>query len=1182
MVLRKIIFQIIFLSIPFYTICQVSDDFTDGEISSNPAWSGDTSLFWVVDPGNSGDGSLAAGANDDGMVLCSKADQNDAVITTQSSVSAGEWIFSVADGKGWALSSTNNFCIILMSDENDVTKLTAGNFDFNGYYLKRGDSNNDSYELYRQDGTSSIMILNTDYPAVADGIGSETGHTIKITRDNNGSWSVYINESFDTIPITLRGISVTDTIHNASSFFGVSTNITNASTKRVLYFDNLSINTTGVCVSPPSNLVIHYVAPDKMNVKWTKPSGVYGTDWDGVIVFAREGNPNDAVLGNTDANDYTGNNIYGSGTQNNNSFCVVNQNGNNDGDVVITGLSGGQDYFFVAYAYSENAGNDNDDWSAAATEVNDTSGVRGVSGFSSLAGEESASLSWMNYTSIPGTWWNEVMIVGKISSAVDQFPLGDGTNYTANQEFGLGTEIGGSGSGNFVVYKDIGNTASITGLTNDSTYYFRAYVRYDTLWTEAGKYKDISVIPSSSKIFISEIADPHDNINARFVELFNGGTYPVDFDSEQWYLCKQTNGVTWDEISLTGEICPGCTHVVSYNVTDFVNSYFFQPDQASTIVSGNGDDGYFLYKSGGHSNGQLIDAFGEIDQDGSGTPWEYTDSRVIRKDTVNSANAVWKQQDWIIINQSATGDMDPGRHKQQIQWQGSVSASWNDGANWKGGVIPDTATTTIIDDFMDFMPEISGSSFCYKLLLMPTGRMNIKSGGNLNVINDFIIKSDNSGTGSVISESNSIVTCGGQIIVERHFSSNDKWHFISSPISGSNASVFLGGYLNSWDETNQLWEHITNPGDSLNIAEGYSVKLPTTFGNKALFISSSGSLNAGSYNTKPLTYTYGQDSSLNGFNFIGNPYPSSVDWDLVSIPNFVDAAIYYWDPSAGLDGMYKSYVPGVGGSGSGYIPPMYGVFIHATDSANGALINFDNSVRTHIGQNISYKNCAYKNLLTFNVCGNKYCDETHLNFNDSATIDYDSRFDAYKLFSFDTVVPQIYTRIKGADLSVNSMSLPAGGVIIPMGFRCRSAGLFTISLDQYTIYNSNNSIFLKDLFTGSIVNLLNNNSYTFSHLPCNNPGRFLLYVNYIFVDKKKNFSLTDVQICSTGSEIIIKSEINDKLIHVEIMNMLGQVIKSSEIINQSIKYINMTDKPGIYLVRVLCGDEIITEKVLLD
>ncbi len=1165
-----------------FSICQVTDDFTDGEIHTNPVWSGDTSFYWVVDPGNSGDGSLASGANDDGKVLCSKPNQNDAVITTISTIANGEWIFSVADGAGWSLSGTNDYNIILISDETDILKLTDGSFDFNGYFLHRGCSScDDVFELYRQDGTSSTLILNTNYPASPDGSGAENGHTVKIIRDNSGIWEIYIDDSFDTIPATLRGAPVLDTTHTISSCFAISTNISNASGKRVLYFDNLSINDNNtVNVLPPSGLVINYIAPDKLNLVWTKPGGTYGTDWDGVVVFAREGAPNDADLSNSDAVDFLPNLQYAAGTQSNNSFCVVNQNSDSDGDVVVSGLSGGESYFFVAYAYLENAGDDNDDWSMAATEVGDTTEVQGVSGFCSYSGEASALLRWTNYTVIPGTWWSEVMIVGKPGSAVDHSPFGDGSNYLANQQFGLGTELGGQGTDNFVVYKGVEDSVFVFDLVDDSVYYFRAFVRYDTLWTLAGEYRDTMAIPSSERLFISEISDPLNNVNARFVEIYNAGDVTVDMSSASWHLCKQTNGGSWNDLLLTGKIYPGCTYVISYNVSDFVNSHFFQPDQASSVVSGNGDDGYFLYKNGDHISGKLIDSYGIVDQNGSGTLWEYTDSRVARKDTISSANTSWIVNEWLIIPQAPTTDMEPGRHKSGIRWQGSVSGNWNDGSNWTGGNIPDTSTLVYIPN-TGFSPEVSGSSVCYNLRMSPLGKLNINSGGSLNVSEDVLLNADQSGAASIITEGSNDLQYGGQLSIVRYFSSNEKWHYVSSPLSDCIASVFTGCYLNSWNETLQLWEHILDPASSLDITEGYSVNPPASFGTTANFTSFSGSLNAGNYNTKPLTYTQGQDSTLDGYNFIGNPYPSSVNWDLVNIPASIDAAIYYWDPSAGIEGMYKSYVPGIGGSGSCYIPPMHGFFIHASNTVNGEVISFDNSVRTHIGQTTIYKKGSYKDLLKFDVCGNGYCDATYLKFSSLATAGFDGKYDAYKLFTTDTLVPQIFSRISNAELSVNSMPLPQSGVIIPLGFKSGTPGNFTINIDLVSIFNPQNSIILKDLLTGFSTNLLKNSNYTFFYQPGDDQNRFLLYINYALTDKSKNPVSSGISILSTEKQIIVNSSTTDKIISIEILNLLGQRIATMNAIEYSTNVFDIEETSGIYLVRVICRDGIVVQKILV-
>ncbi|MBX2891250.1 MAG: T9SS type A sorting domain-containing protein [Saprospiraceae bacterium] len=66
---------------------------------------------------------------------------------------------------------------------------------------------------------------------------------------------------------------------------------------------------------------------------------------------------------------------------------------------------------------------------------------------------------------------DRVVVLAKESAPVDSDPT-DGLSYTANAQFGSGSEIG---IGNFVVYDGIGNNVTVTGLAIGTTYYFAIY-----------------------------------------------------------------------------------------------------------------------------------------------------------------------------------------------------------------------------------------------------------------------------------------------------------------------------------------------------------------------------------------------------------------------------------------------------------------------------------------------------------------------------------------------------------------------------------------------------------------------------------------------------------------------------------------------------------------------------------
>ncbi len=81
------------------------------------------------------------------------------------------------------------------------------------------------------------------------------------------------------------------------------------------------------------------------------------------------------------------------------------------------------------------------------------------------------------------------MILVKSGSPVDATPTGDGSAYNADSDFESGTDLG---SGNYVVYKGTGTNEDVTNLTNGINYYFRAFVRYGSDWTDSDEYESVN------------------------------------------------------------------------------------------------------------------------------------------------------------------------------------------------------------------------------------------------------------------------------------------------------------------------------------------------------------------------------------------------------------------------------------------------------------------------------------------------------------------------------------------------------------------------------------------------------------------------------------------------------------------------------------------------------------------
>ena len=452
----------------------------------------------------------------------------------------------------------------------------------------------------------------------------------------------------------------------------------------LLRFDDVVVTGTPIgAVQDPSDFAIEYTTDTQISLTWTAPGGTY----DNVLIFGRSGAEVDHSVTGAGSGYDDASSTWSSAGIYDNSRLVYSGTGIG---VTILGLSSGTDYYFQAFAY------DDSEWSSGTSHINDVAEIQGVSDFDGTAASGSADLTWTNYSGAQGTWWDEILILARADGTAAATPSGDGTGYSADTAFGSGTEVG---TENYVVYKGIGNSVSVTNLTSGYSYDFQAFVRRGSNWTTGNQIAATAVTLVS--LLITEVADPANTAYARFVELYNSGNNLVDFSSSAFYLSRQANGSTWSDLQLSGTVEAGDSYVVAYSEATFESSFGYTADQSSGIVTGNGNDGYFLYKDGDHTAGTLVDSYGALDTDGTGEAWEYTDSHAIRKVAITSPNTSWTASEWI-INSADTDDTSPGLHPSST-WQGSDS-DWTNGSNWDNGIpggttgalIPSTATNPII------------------------------------------------------------------------------------------------------------------------------------------------------------------------------------------------------------------------------------------------------------------------------------------------------------------------------------------------------------------------------------------------------------------------------------------------------------------------------------------------------
>jgi hypothetical protein len=407
---------------------------------------------------------------------------------------------------------------------------------------------------------------------------------------------------------------------------------------------------------------------------------------------------------------------------------------------------------------------------------------------------------------------------------------------------------------------------------------------------------------------------------------------------------------------------------------------------------------------------------------------------------------------------------------------------------------------------------------------------------------------------------------GTNVTVERTISGNGSdWHLVSAPISDATANVFYGMYLQSFTPTPAApyttapygYTDITDPLAGLNVMEGYGLYSTLGASNTVSF---TGTLNTGS-KSHALSLN---GNNPNGWNLLGNPYPSSIDWETVTFPLGMSAEVHYIDAATGAD---LTYVQGIGGTGSQYIPAMQGFFVSTTTAGTFEVSNANRSAQ---GSGTYYKS-SNSNLLVLEATGNGFSDQAWLQFNELAGLEHDGVYDAYKRVSTSNLnLPQIFSYTPGGvKLAINGMPNTSE---VPVGFTAGQAGVFTFN----AIKTGDLSIVsLEDTKTGIFTNLLTG-SYSFSFVPGDNENRFVLHFGTLSVNETK---IADANIYSFQKTVFVNMKGQTKG-DICIYNIAGQLV-ASKAAAQGMNEIGLS-VTGNYVVKVVTRDSSVVRKVFVN
>ena len=523
-----------------------------------------------------------------------------------------------------------------------------------------------------------------------------------------------------------------------------------------------------------------------------------------------------------------------------------------------------------------------------------------------------------------------------------------------------------------------------------------------------------SLCTSFGQVIISQYYEG--TSNNKWIEVTNVGSTTIDLTSPQLYLSlfanaradDPANSLANNHNAMSGSLNPG--QVILYK-----NSSAVLPSYASGTSSSscgfNGDDLIVISSSGTNSSGDVWAA--RLDVIGAGNTWG-SNKAFYRNSNITSANTTYTTSEWTQVSNSAVDNASNtdseylGTHLYNAPvtsttWTGGTDTDWATASNWDNGVPTSSLDATIPDVTNAPIISASTSAAVKDLTINESDGLTINSGGSLIV----------SGTST------------GNITYNRTLAT-ENWYLVSSPVVGQDIDAFvttevlasgtgsnLG--LSDYNNTTPGWTYYQNGASgtgSFTSGDGRSIKLAAA-GDVSF---------TGTINTSDVTVA--MTSNSNGFNLVGNPYPSYVAGNenadgtnnilTINSANLTENTLWFWNQSTG------SYNQINQASTAFQIAPAQGFFVSATGSVN---LSITEAMQSHQGTD-SFQRLTTRPEIVLTLSNGTAIRNADIYYIEGTTTGWDNGYDS-SIFGGVANEFTIYTHAvangNGRDLGIQSL-----------------------------------------------------------------------------------------------------------------------------------------------------------------
>ncbi len=245
---KKNLFILFLVFIFFYKPvgAQLTEHFTDGDFTNNPAWVGNAA-DWII---NSNQQLQSNNTTVNGSFYIS---------TASTLATTAEWKLYVQ--LAFSTSSANYVDVYLTASASDL-----GSSSTTGYFVRIGNTD-DEISLYRKDAGGAVSKL---IDGVNAALTSTNSLILKVTRSSANKWTLQRDLAGTGSSYFTEGF-VTDATYTTSAFFGFLVKQSTASFFQKHFFDDIEIGAYVPDVTPPSIQSLTVTSPSTLDVLFSEP-----------------------------------------------------------------------------------------------------------------------------------------------------------------------------------------------------------------------------------------------------------------------------------------------------------------------------------------------------------------------------------------------------------------------------------------------------------------------------------------------------------------------------------------------------------------------------------------------------------------------------------------------------------------------------------------------------------------------------------------------------------------------------------------------------------------------------------------------------------------------------------------------------------------------------------------------